>query len=132
MSCAGLTIQNFNGEAATISGGVPLKVSKADWKPYKVKPEGKLEIYQDVNNVFGLAQPTSDTETIKYLGTFPTAEACEASFKSSPKGPFKSFTWHSDKCKGCVGYINHCYGVTDDLWTGRAETGVVRTEEEKR
>ena len=33
----GLTITNYNGEHAVVSGGTPIKIGKADWKPYKVR-----------------------------------------------------------------------------------------------
>ena len=33
---SGLVIQNFEGEHAVVSGGVPLAASKAAWKPYNV------------------------------------------------------------------------------------------------
>ena len=32
---SGLTIQNYKGERATISGGVPLSLKASDWSPYK-------------------------------------------------------------------------------------------------
>jgi hypothetical protein len=33
---AGITFQNYQGEHAVVSGGVPIQATKADWKPFNV------------------------------------------------------------------------------------------------
>jgi hypothetical protein len=118
----GLTIQNYNGEKAVVSGGTPIKVAKGDWKPYKVS-KGEWQIFEGQNEVFGKAQSKSDTDTIKYIGTFDTLDACEAGINSSAKGPFKAFTYHhTDFDSGK--YAGQCFGVTDSSWGPTAEAKV--------
>ena len=49
---AGLTIQNYAGEHAVVSGGVPIKASKGDWKPYKtVASKGDWKPYKTYKTV---------------------------------------------------------------------------------
>eukprot|EP00937_MAST-01D_sp_MAST-1D-sp2_P004825 g4825.t1 len=118
----GLTIQNYNGEAAVVTGARDLSVPKASWKPYK--QQMGWETHAGSNNVYGAAQSRADKGTIKYLGTFDTDEACLAAVKADAdkKGPFKSFTHHGKDFGG--DFAGQCFGRTDDSWAPHAEDDV--------
>jgi hypothetical protein len=71
-----LTIQNYNGEHAIVSGGVPIPAKKADWKPFRVSPQTTTaedvpwKVYQNENNVYGRANPNSTKGDVVFLGLF--------------------------------------------------------------
>ena len=52
---AGLTIQNYNGENAVVSGGVPLTIPASAWKPYpQLSPHTYVVSVPYVDEVAGL------------------------------------------------------------------------------
>jgi len=74
----GLTIANYDGEHAVVSGGTPIKLGKGDWKKYKVTPPGTFEAYLGWNNVYGrVPAARKDAPGIKYLGQEDSLQACE-------------------------------------------------------
>ena len=91
---SGITIENYNGEHATVSGGVAFTVPKAAWSPYKQKRWVGLSA--GANNVFGQAASKGDTDSIDTSASSTTAE-CEATAKAGAagKGPFHSFTFRT-------------------------------------
>ena len=119
---SGITIENYNGEHATVSGGVAFTVPKAAWSPYKQKRGWELSA--GANNVFGQAASKGDTDTIKYLGQFTTTADCEAAAKADAKGqgPFHSFTFHTPAFGG--EFAGQCFGRTDRAWSPTAQPKV--------
>jgi len=128
-----LTIQNYEGEHAIVSGGVAIPATKNDWKPYKVSPmyaqeqartSDNWKVYQDENNVFGRAHPNSDDGSVKFLGVFKNnVSECMSAMNASKEGPFNSITWHDPDFKSSE-YAGHCYGDTSTVWQPRDEPKV--------
>jgi hypothetical protein len=135
---AGLTFQNFEGEHAVVSGGVPIAATKADWKPYKVATGSRLEaappvlsatplppgwtLEKGVNNVFGRAKPHASSEDMVFLGHFTTWDPCVAAMEAQnkSKGPFNSLTFHTPGYSGKpAAWDGDCYGMTGTEWTGK-------------
>ena len=50
---SGITIENYNGEHATVSGGVAFTVPKAAWSPYKqkIRSGGKVAAIDKANDI---------------------------------------------------------------------------------
>ena len=119
---SGITIENYNGEHATVSGGVAFTVPKAAWSPYKQKRGWELSA--GANNVFGQAASKGDTDSIKYLGQFTTTAECEAAAKvdAAGHGPFHSFTFHTPAFGG--EFAGQCFGRTDRAWSPTAQPKV--------
>jgi hypothetical protein len=121
---SGLTIQNYAGEAAVVTGAKALSVPQAAWKVYK--QGDKWDVAPDQNSVFGAAKLKADTAFIKYVGDFDSAAACAAAATAdaAKKGPFLSFSWQGVGAD--VGpFQRGCYGQTDDVWAPHAQAGVV-------
>jgi hypothetical protein len=119
---SGLTIRNHNGEDAVVTGAKTFKLPKSAWKLYK--QEKGWDRADGFNNVFGAAQSGSDTDTVKYLGTFDTTDECIAALEADKgkKGPFQSFSHHSRDFGD--GFAGQCFGRTDDFWSVHAEAKV--------
>ena len=64
--------------------------------------------------MYGRAQSKADTATIKYIGTFQNVDQCQSALKSSPKGPFETFTFHTPGFGG--DFAGQCFGSTTDDW----------------
>lgn len=110
-----LTIQNYNGEEAVISGGVPI-IPLAKWQPYNVSANASTawQMFPGQNNVYGRAKNGTDTADIKFVGTFNSVDDCFAAIKESPKGPFHSFTFHEPGFGGAyVGCQDHIRTASD-------------------
>eukprot|EP00041_Stephanoeca_diplocostata_P008798 m.131773 g.131773 ORF g.131773 m.131773 type:complete len:956 (+) comp17481_c0_seq4:331-3198(+) len=129
---SGLTIQNFEGEHVTVSGGVPLTLS-SPWQPYKVNngSSGKDWVtYANQNNVYGRAHSGTDTATVKFIGKYASWDACFAAAKVSPKGPFQSVTYHEANFSRNAGWATQCFGTTDSFWSPRAEENIISARDE--
>jgi hypothetical protein len=90
-----LTIQNYEGEHAVVSGAVPL--GKAKWTPVPVSNAStniSWTIFNDVNNIFGrVPNPNVSSADVKFLGVFTTLEACQSAAAVEASGMnFLSFT----------------------------------------
>jgi hypothetical protein len=111
---SGLTIQNYDGEHVTLSGGVPLSITRPAWALHKRRVE--WETHPGTNNVYGQASPRADSEGIVYLGTMSTTAECEAAAKKDAqrRGPFTQWTFHTPKFGG--DFAGQCFGRTDDAW----------------
>lgn len=59
-----LTFQNYNGQRAIISGGVPLQFD-GDWKLEEYKPV-QLVNYTGYNNVYGIASQSNSNDQVKF------------------------------------------------------------------
>lgn len=128
---SGLTIQNFEGEHATISGGVVLSDGGGGWVPvdaasgnsgppivtFPLKSSSSVwTLYNGVNGVFGRAEaPNSSTSDVKFLGVFSSLESCENAASTNGNGPFHSFTWFTPEYAQAQ-YARHCYGTVSDFW----------------
>ena len=125
-----VTIQNYEGERAVVSGAVPLKVNGVGaWAPHRVmKPT--WVVHSGRNNVYGRANSKNDTDAVKYLGETASLEACKALAANSTKGPFGSLTWHSPSFG--PPYATQCFGAVSDYWSPVAQAGVdsARIEED--
>ena len=101
---SGLTIQNYEGEKVTVSGGVAFTLPRRAWSPFKQSL--RWETTKNVNNV--LAQvpvPGHDAEGIKYLGVQPSSEAC-AALATKSAGKYTAWTYHSSAFLGP--FAKHC------------------------
>lgn len=136
---AGITFQNYQGEHAIVSGGVPIQAAKADWKPYKVAPAAEASVVAKPpsppvplptgwtdepgsNNVFGRAKPGASSEDMVFLGHFTEWGPCVAAMVSqnSSHGPFNSITWHQPGYSGRkASWDGDCYGMTGTEWAPR-------------
>lgn len=103
---SGLTIQNYNGEYATVSGGVPFTLSAGAWTPYKIEKGWSDSLGE--NNIYGkLATPKTSTSSIKFLGLFDSFAACKAAATNNDiavtyhQANFDSGQW----AKGCYATI---------------------------
>ena len=119
---SGLTLQNYPGEAVTLSGGRPFSLPKAAWKPFVQRT------YWDpapaFNNVYGLAVSGGDTPTVKYLGDLKSTAECRGAAEAdvAGKGPYLSFTFHTPAFGG--EFAGQCFGRTDDGWAPAAQAAV--------
>eukprot|EP00035_Acanthoeca_spectabilis_P015937 m.322480 g.322480 ORF g.322480 m.322480 type:complete len:395 (+) comp16454_c0_seq124:1404-2588(+) len=129
-----LTIQNYNGEHAIVSGGIPIPATKQDWKPFKVEPRirrlqtdtrlGGWTVYKDENNVYGRVKPKTSSGDIAFLGVFlGSLSDCIAAANSSTVGPFHSVTWH-EKDFVNPAYAGNCFGVRGTEWHPSQEAAV--------
>ena len=123
---SGLTIQNYEGEHAVVSGGVPL--DNIAWKPFKVqKPSPpQWKPVTGMNNVYDRAQPRESTGDIVYLGSFQALADCLAAANASDQGPFGSATYHTPQFPG--EYSTLCYGTTSQYWAPTAEAGIISAQ----
>jgi hypothetical protein len=101
---------------ATLTGAKPL--AGLSWKPYRIpphkpRPPTSASFLVDENNVYGVAQPSSDSPGIKYLGNTTGAEVCQGVCNASAS--CQSWTWHPDT-KAMAGYATNCFGRTTDFW----------------
>ena len=120
----GLTIQNYNGEAATVTGGVPFSLPKSAWSPYKQSV--RWETSENVNNVYGqVSVAKHDGEGIKFLGSMNNSAQCEAAAKAA-KGDgveFTAWTYHTAKFGG--DFAKDCYGRTDGAWAPVPQANII-------
>ena len=105
---SGVTIQNFNGERAVVSGGVPLNVGA--WSVHK--QDSYWDVTHAANNVYGQAISRGNTSTIKYLGDFDDAAGCQAAASKNPT--ILSYTYHEKAFAG--DFARQCFGRTDVVW----------------
>ena len=119
----GLTIQNYEGEPVTVSGGRAFRVPRSSWRPY-IQRQG-WDVQPNQNNVYGQALSMADTETVKFLGKFGSADECLAAAKADSlrKGPFRSFTFHLPSFSDSV-FRSQCFGRTDDVQESVAQQNV--------
>lgn len=116
---SGLTIQNYNGEKAVISGGVPLE--SLDWQPYNTSKGDSWPVQQDTNAVYSF-RPTPGKVVVNSTQTTWQAclAACKANFTAG--GGCNVFTWH-DKNQGSYAY--DCVFRFDGLYDTREQEGHV-------
>eukprot|EP00730_Choanoeca_flexa_P018055 TRINITY_DN8757_c0_g1_i1.p1 TRINITY_DN8757_c0_g1~~TRINITY_DN8757_c0_g1_i1.p1 ORF type:complete len:906 (+),score=246.00 TRINITY_DN8757_c0_g1_i1:1-2718(+) len=119
----GLTIQNYNGERAIVSGGKRLKV---DWKPYTPPsrptptptpppgPTGWVE-YNNVNYVYGAV---IDNQTYTSYGKMDNYTQCQSACQQDTR--CHAYTWH-DANQGS--YANDCIGRLDGHYNDHAQDG---------
>ena len=143
-----VAIQNYNGEHATISGGLPLaSVNAASaWSPFDVvNASTKWTTSFGVNNVFGRAVSKRSANGVFYLGQQTSLTACEGAAKAHNDGhnaaanaerlayslPSHEFrealsinqvTWHHVDFKDPL-FAGGCYG-TSDSWKPTTEDGI--------
>ena len=115
---SGLTIQNFDGAAVTVSGGVAFNLPKSAWKPYKQSV--RWETSTNVNNVNNQAVAGHDSDGIVFLGIQPSTEACAAAAKANSS--FSSWTYHTPKFAGP--FNKQCFGRTDGAWAPIPATSI--------
>ena len=118
---SGLTIQNYDGERVTVSGGIPINITgQRLWKPYKVK-HGWDSPALGGNNIYGkVPAPKTNTSLVKYLGSFPTLAACQ----EAARADFGSVTWHHPDFDRS--WASQCYGTLQrsGWWNPFREEGV--------
>ncbi|KAJ1456469.1 hypothetical protein M885DRAFT_564118 [Pelagophyceae sp. CCMP2097] len=79
-----VTVQNYKGEAATISGGVAFQIPKKDWRPF-LQEKMAWRRYAGESNVFGLIQPQTSSPGFEYVGNFKAVEGCASKAEATPK-----------------------------------------------
>ena len=109
---SGLTIQNYDGEEAVVSGATPL--GSLEWKPHDIRPHDQnttMNIQQDTNCVGKCAKFGDNTTACPFYGVTPDAKACSAACLASDS--CIAFTWHAaTQPKGSQGWEKQCYLVT--------------------
>eukprot|EP01083_Nonionella_stella_P003656 10523_1 len=110
-----LTIQNYNGQEVTISGGVPLQFNE----PWKLDTYQATQwiTYTDWNNVYGLVSDARSNDQTKYLGVAQSYEECVKAAETSTMNPFYSITWNST--------AGDCYGMKDTHWAPVQQSGMI-------
>jgi hypothetical protein len=83
-----LTIQNYNGERAVVSGGVAFKPT---FMSVASTGGARWTVYTNTNNAFGRALPKRDAGAVKYIGSFDTAAACGDALASNLS--YHSWSW---------------------------------------
>ena len=130
---SGLTIQNYNGEHAIVSGGVPLTEltaqSAADpgaaWR--EVKTFSGLRWFNGQNNIFGrVAKAGGDCGdgSCFYVKTVASLEECEAAGAATDKGPWTSLTYHAANDTNVGAFKGMCYATRGGRWAPTPEAGV--------
>jgi hypothetical protein len=84
------------------------------------------EVFDNINNVFGLAKSMSTTGTVTYLGKFNKLDECEhACFKYSSGGAkCTGYTWHRLDF-GDHRWARQCFAVLDGRWSPVRQQGAV-------
>jgi hypothetical protein len=78
-------------------------------------------VYTAQNNVFGkVATPRVDTDAVKYLGDFESADDCFKACNSSVKGPCSDWTWHHTDFPS-PDYAKGCYFTVGGEWSPTQE-----------
>eukprot|EP00490_Sorites_sp_Unknown_P000567 CAMPEP_0114671578 /NCGR_PEP_ID=MMETSP0191-20121206/41390_1 /TAXON_ID=126664 /ORGANISM="Sorites sp." /LENGTH=518 /DNA_ID=CAMNT_0001931745 /DNA_START=49 /DNA_END=1602 /DNA_ORIENTATION=+ len=112
-----LTIQNYNGEEAVISGGVAIDFGSNEWELVDYA-ETDWVYYPNSNNVYGRADDGDSNDAVRYLGTVDTYDECLTLAKNSNAAggnPFYwSITWHS--LNFTQGFTGQCFGTRDLYW----------------
>ena len=133
----GLTVQNYQGEHAVLSGGVPIEATKADWKPYKVARSLEIApttlpagwtLEAGYNNVWGRAVAGKSSGDMIFLGKFASWGPCVAAMEAqnATKGPFNSLTWHTPGYEGHpAAWDGDCYGITGTEWTNKQQPKII-------
>lgn len=119
---AGLTIRNYKGEDVEVTGGVAFTIPKSAWEVYK--QEKGWDMHTGMNNVYGTAQAGTDTNTVKYMGTFDNIDDCKSALDADKdkKGPFQAFTYHHTDFDATFG--GQCFGRTDVYWSPHKQSNV--------
>ena len=112
-SHSGLTIQNYNGEEAWISGGVPLT---PQWKPFNVSNSSNWITEMNENAIYG-DHPTPGHIAIN--GTYDTWQECETMCQKN--GTCNVWTWHDAKYDG---YSHTCWFRYDHRYDPTPEKGI--------
>lgn len=128
---SGLTIQNFEGEHAIVSGAVSLGAA-GKWTRVNVSHDHtNWSIFPNLNNVFArVPNPNGNTSQVKFLGTFETVEACQKAVDASTI-KFLSFTWHSPSFSSPPTFASHCYGTMSNFWAPHPESDVISGKRSK-
>ena len=132
---SGVTIQNYHGEHAVVSGAVPLARARQSHHPQWTRVDAvpppaaaaatvvasthigaNWTLWPEVNNVFARApNPNGDDPAtdVTYLGNFSTIERCASAAASNRS--VQSFTWFHPRYSQPL-YASHCYGTTTSYW----------------
>jgi len=109
-----LTIQNYEGERASLSGARGLAIPAAAWQPYRVGT-GDWVVREGSSLVLGRAVAGKDSGPVKFLGVRGSAAACQASASRLDMG---GFAYHD---RTVTGFEQMCYGVERDAFTWATE-----------
>jgi hypothetical protein len=126
----GLTIRSFPGEAAELSGAIP--VGPLSWEPYNVTGGPTMTSIENTNLVYG-ASFGSNNSRFQYVGK--TASAQECSDRCLRDSGCAAFTWHDgQQPAGSEQWELMCYFVhTGASYEGHAQThhmsGIKRAEQ---
>ncbi|EGD73635.1 hypothetical protein PTSG_05343 [Salpingoeca rosetta] len=118
-SDSGLTLQNYNGEKAIITGA--LHLGELQWLPFNVtRGNVTWDVHQNTNAVYGAPSTHNASQPVYIYNKTATPEACEAACKNHPR--CNVWTWHDSKQKG---YELDCFFRTDGVWSTVQQTGHV-------
>mmetsp|Transcript_13516 Transcript_13516/g.34497 ORF Transcript_13516/g.34497 Transcript_13516/m.34497 type:complete len:957 (-) Transcript_13516:26-2896(-) len=120
---SGLTVQNWDGAAAVLSGGVPLRIPKESWE--LVHKDAGWSIFHNVNNLYNLidkpGQPKSDN--VKFLGTFRHIDGCSGAVDAfDTTGEVGSWVYHDMSHPS--DFAGQCYAILGDMWRAHSEIRV--------
>lgn len=110
-----LSIQNYDGEEAWISGGIPVQPL---WKPYNMSTNSSWIVQQKENAIYG-DHPTLGRIAIN--GTYDSWRGCEAMCKAN--GSCTAWTWHDQTQPGSYKY--QCWFRFDGVYKPTPEAGHV-------
>ena len=77
-------------------------------------------VTNNTNNIFKRAAPKQDRGTVKYIGSYDTLAKCIKEARTSEKGPFHSFTYHTSAFTD-PRYHDGCYADTSVAWGAHGE-----------
>ena len=126
-SHSGVTIQNYRGGRVNISGGVPFRVPKSAWRPYRQR-RGWEDSFGGVSCVSGQVRSQADSEGIVFLGNASSAAECAARAKAPPRSrslQITAWTYFAEsshrRSSGSLG--RQCFGRHDGAWLPVREAG---------
>ena len=130
----GLTIQNYQGERAVVSGGIPIDAPPSEWTKVPLPPprprEGPLPagwtLANNSNAVYGRAVAGANSGDIQFVTKARSWAECVDAALGKGSASFNSITWHTPGFNGRPStFDGECFGVTGTEWDPRGEAGVV-------
>eukprot|EP01060_Flectonema_neradi_P036466 TRINITY_DN7008_c5_g2_i1.p1 TRINITY_DN7008_c5_g2~~TRINITY_DN7008_c5_g2_i1.p1 ORF type:complete len:938 (+),score=167.75 TRINITY_DN7008_c5_g2_i1:72-2885(+) len=120
-----LTIQNYNGENVTVSGGVPLSTPKQAWKKDLIIEE-HWETVSNMNNVHNKVTASKNKTDIKFLGTYQNGDDCAL----VAKGGYESWSWYSANYSDQT-LRGQCFGSLSSFWAPAPDPDTISSRKVK-
>ena len=113
-----VSIQNYEGEAAEVRGGIALAAPGVNWTQHEVA-EKKWQTHVARNNVAGLAVAQKSNAYATYIGVFEDAAACLSAVQARPEA-FVSSTYFDATV---ATFSKQCYARTTRAWSPVVQDG---------